>query len=52
MRTKKSIYRQRGYEMPDGSTQIVYGNDPAPEGGKLRWDNDVVEIVTTTVHKD
>lgn len=47
---KRSSYRQRIYQMPDGSIQLVFGNDPAPVDGKLLADHDIVDTTTVTDH--
>ena len=47
---KKLKFRQRVYQLPDLSIQIVFGSDPAPEGGKLLADQDVEEVCIVTPH--
>lgn len=47
---KKSSYRQRVYQMTDGSIQLVFGEDAIPDGGKLLADHDIVETVVVTDH--
>lgn len=47
---KKSQYRQRVYQMADGSITLVFSNDPAPDGGKLLADHDIVEEAIVTDH--
>jgi hypothetical protein len=47
---KKAQFRQRVYQMPDGSVLLVYGNDPAPDGGKLLADHDIQETAVVIDH--
>lgn len=47
---KKSSYRQRVYQAPDGSITLIFGNDAAPEGQKLLADHDIMDIVTVNDH--
>jgi hypothetical protein len=48
--SKKAQYRQRVYQLPDGSIQLVFGSDAPPVDGKLLADHDIVDIVTVTDH--
>jgi hypothetical protein len=48
---KKSSYRQRIYQMSDGSIFLVFGNDPVSDvGAKLLADHDIVDVATVTDH--
>lgn len=55
---KKSQYRQRIFQMVDGSIIIVYENDPIPVDdiddklvpGTILADHDVIETATVTDH--
>lgn len=47
---KKSAYRQRVYQLEDGSIILVFGNDPAPENAKLLADHDVSDVTIVTDH--
>lgn len=47
---KKSTYRQRIYQMTDGSIILVFGNDDPPVGGKLLADHDINDSCTVTDH--
>lgn len=47
---KKSEYRQRVYQMPDGSILLVFGEDVAPEEANLLADHDVSDVTTVTDH--
>ena len=48
--TKKAQYRQRVYQLDDGTIVLVYGCDEAPSNGKILADHDIVELVTVTDH--
>lgn len=47
---KKSSYRQRVYQLEDGSIVLVFGSDVIPENAKLLADHDVQEVATVTDH--
>lgn len=48
---KKSQYRQRVYQLVDGTVVLVFGNDPAPApDAKLLADHDIVDVATITDH--
>lgn len=52
---KKASYRQRVYQMVDGSINLVYGDVPAPfnPDGSLQHllaDHDVTEEITVSDH--
>ena len=47
---KKSSYRQRVYQLPDGSIVLVFGSDAAPTDGKLLADHDIVDVATISDH--
>ena len=48
--TKKSNYRLRVCQLPDGTIQLVFGSDPIDPTWKLLSDHDVSEVVTVTDH--
>ena len=50
MDIKKAAFRQRVYQLPDGTIQLVFGNDPGPVDAKLLADHDVIETQTVTAH--
>lgn len=50
MSQKKAHYRLRVYQYVDGSTELVFGDGPAPENAKLLVDQDVVTVTTVTPH--
>lgn len=48
---KKSSYRQRVYQMQDGSIVLIYGDDLVPvDVVKLLADHDVTEMITVVDH--
>lgn len=47
---KKSSYRQRVYQLSDGSIELVFGNDTAPDNAKLLADHDIQETAVVTDH--
>lgn len=47
---KKSSYRQRVYQLPDGSIQLVFGTDEGPVDGKLLADHDIVDMAIVSDH--
>lgn len=53
---KKSAYRQRVYQLEDGSIQLVFGDQDAlfPVGSnpKLLADHDIVDTAIITDHLD
>jgi hypothetical protein len=49
---KKSVYRQRVFQLEDGSISLVFGNDPAPADAKLLADHDVSDTTIVSDHVD
>jgi hypothetical protein len=52
---KKSQYRQRVYQMADGSIVLVFNDDPVPVDangvdGKVLCDHDISDVSTVTDH--
>jgi hypothetical protein len=47
---KKSQYRQRVYQMTDGSITLVFGDDVGPADAKLLADHDIVDMASVTDH--
>lgn len=46
---KHSSYRQRVYLMPDGSIELIFGDDPRPAGATVECLCDHVITETSTV---
>lgn len=49
---KRSSFRQRVYQLPDNTIELVLGNDPQPAEWVLLADHDIVQITTVTDHMD
>lgn len=47
---KKASYRQRVYQLPDSSIQLIFGEDAPPDGAKLLADHDIVDVATVSDH--
>lgn len=47
---KKSQYRLRVCNMPDGTVELVFGDSALPDGAVVTVDQDVTETITTTPH--